>query len=239
LIIYVSDFDVKGSGYARIGTRLCAELVNSSDMGVIALGMGYNGEEHPHPYSIVPVPAVSHIVPMIRRLVSYGASVEAVVVALDIPLQEAILQNLGADFEIPYIGIFPLEAGPLCQPWAMRLMQMDERLIMSRFGQKDLEQAGVSSVFIPIGIDDPAIWRPPTPDERASIREALGISPNTFMVLTVADNQERKNLSRTAEIFSNFSVEIEKYADNGFVTKKYRKRDTVWHVVTRVNSPVG
>jgi hypothetical protein len=52
---------------------------------------------------------------MIEQIQGYGAPVEAIVVALDIPLQEALLKSLKTTPEDPpYIGIFPLEAGPLC-----------------------------------------------------------------------------------------------------------------------------
>ena len=54
MILYVSDFDLSGSGYMRIGTNLCNELVLRHDIGVIALGMGYDGREHHWPFSITP-----------------------------------------------------------------------------------------------------------------------------------------------------------------------------------------
>lgn len=239
MYIVVSDFSVSGSGYSRIMTRLCNQLVLNHDLGIIALGLGYNGEEHHWPYSIVPVPHTSHIPPMIDRLQAYGAPIEAIFVALDIPLQEGMLNALQIPGKIPYVGLFPLEAPPLCQPWAIQLMRMDARLIMSAFGQEELQRAGVASEFVPIGIDDPNRWRPPGSEERKLIRQGLGIEDDTFVILTIADNQERKNLSRAAEIVSAFSVEIEETAPNGFVTRVTEKRKVAWYLVTNVGSPVG
>lgn len=238
MIIVVSDFSVQGSGYQRIMTRLCKRLVLDHEIGVVALGLGYNGEEHHWPFSIVPTPHVSHIPHMINRLRSYNAPIEAVVVGFDIPLQEGLVQALDIPGDIPYIGIFPLEAEPLCQPWAIQLLRMDARLIMTRFGQAELERAGVDSEIIEIGVDLD-LWQPPNPEQRAIIRQGLNIDDDAFMVLTVADNQERKNLSRAAEIISQFSVDITGYAPNGFVTAKEEKRKTAWYLVTRMDSPVG
>lgn len=240
MILYISDFDLSGSGYMRIGTNLCNELVLNHDMGVIALGMGYDGREHHWPFSITPCSHLQQIPSMVSQIRGYGAPVEAIVVALDIPLQEALLKSLKKTPEDPpYIGIFPLEAGPLCMNWAMELMKMDARLVMSEFGQKELGVAGVQSEFIPIGINDPEGWRPPTAEERAQIRQGLGWDDDAFIILTVADNQERKNLAGAMEIFADFAVEVLERNPMGFVTKKRDKRKTQWHLVTRVDSPVG
>lgn len=221
-IIYVSDFDLAGSGYMNIGVSLCNQLADAgydvvapsvgplisgspppaTDYGVVALGLGYKGQEHRHPFKIVPT-TIREIVPMVN-IISQSTQVEALVVALDIPLQEAILHQLDAPSGLPYIGLFPLESDPLCMSWATSLLRMDKRLIMSRCGQAELEAAGVESDFIPIGID-PDSWRPPTIEEREKLRQGLGVEEGTTVVLTVADNQERKNLSRTMEIFASFS----------------------------------
>lgn len=217
-VIYVSDFDLRGSGYMNIGVGLCTEL--SQDYDVIALGLGYNRQPHNYPFKILPA-QLSQIVPMIQQLRN-SVKIQAVIVALDIPLQEKLLDQLNAPGDLPYIGIFPLEAGPLCATWAMSLLRMNDRLIMSKFGQIELEAAGVDSYFIPIAFDKES-WRPPTIEERAMIRQGLGIEEHQFVVLTVADNQERKNLSRSMEIFADF-------AEN---------RDAVYWLVTRPTSPVG
>jgi GT2 family glycosyltransferase/glycosyltransferase involved in cell wall biosynthesis len=219
-IVYVSDFDLAGSGYANIARHLCSELSNKGEE-VIVLGLGYNGDEHNYPFTVIPA-QMSNIVPMIGQLQSSNVGVEALVVALDIPLQEAIMNQLGVPGEIPYVGIFPLEAGPLCMTWAMALVQMNERLIMSDFGQQELATAGVDSHVITIGVDED-IWRVPHPEERARLREGLGVAEHQCVVLTVADNQERKNLGRSLEIFADFAKE----------------RDALYWLVTRPKSVVG
>ena len=203
-VIYVSDFDLRGSGYMNIAVSLCTQIA-ARGYDVIALGLGYAGQEHDYPFRIVPA-EFHELVPMVRQLQASSVSIDGLVVALDIPLQREILRRLDAPGPLPYIGLFPLEAGPLCGPWAVDLLRMDVRLVMSRFGQGELAQAGVESTFIPIGVDT-ASWRPPAPDERAAVRQGLGIEDGTFAVLTVADNQERKNLSRALEIFAGFAAE--------------------------------
>lgn len=218
-IVYVSDFDLAGSGYMNIGVSLCNQLA-AADYSVVALGLGYKGQEHCHPFKIIPT-TIREIVPMIVQI-SQATQVDALVVALDIPLQENILQQIDAPSGIPYIGLFPLESDPLCASWAISLLRMDKRLIMSRCGQAELEAAGVESDFIPIGID-PGSWRPPTIEEKEMLRQGLGVEDGTTVILTVADNQERKNLSRSMEIFAEFS----------------KDHKAIYWMVTRPLSPVG
>lgn len=220
-ILYLSDFDLKGSGYANIAFSLCTHLANHG-YEVQALGLGYNGEEHHFPFRIAPLSDLRMVIPIVRDLQRQGMDIEVLIVALDIPLQEALLQTLNAPCDLPYIGLFPLEAPPLCQSWALTLLRMDERLLMSRFGVEACEAGGVKATYIPIGVDCEA-WRPPTGEERAQLRKGLGIEPETFVVLTVADNQERKNLSRSMEIFAD----------------AFKGKDAKYLMVTRPNSPVG
>lgn len=220
-ILYLSDFDMRGSGYANIARELCTQLARRG-YEVQALGLGYNGEEHSFPFRIAPLPDFRSAVPVIHELRRQGMEIEMLVVALDIPMQETILRQLSSPADIPYIGVFPLEAGPLCQSWALALLQMDARLIMSRFGVEECEAAGVKAEFIPIGVDCES-WRPPTPEERVQLRQGLGLKPDTFTVLTVADNQERKFLSRSMEIFAG----------------AFKGKGARYMLVTRTDSPVG
>jgi glycosyltransferase involved in cell wall biosynthesis len=219
-IVYISDFDLRGSGYANIAISLCTQMARRG-FDVIALGLGYEGQEHHHPFRIVPA-QLRELGPMVRHLMAAGMAIDAVVVALDIPLQEILLEQLGAPGDLPYVGLFPLEADPLCSSWAISLLRMDERLIMSRFGQAELARAGVEATYISIGVDTTS-WRPPTAEERMQIRQGLGIEDGAFVILTVADNQERKNLSRALEIFAGFA----------------RDRRALYLVVTRPKSAVG
>jgi len=237
MIVVVSDFSAGGSGYQRIMTNLCSRLAIDYDMHILALGLDYKGEEHSYPFAIVPAAPLSNIPRMIKQLEDYKAPIQAIFVGLDIPLQRALLQAMEMPGPIPYVGLFPLEAPPLCQPWAIEMLRMDARLIMSKFGAAEFERAGVAAEFLPLGVDD--IWRSPDPSEKAMIRQGLGIDDDTFVVLTVADNQERKNLSKTAEIISRLSIDIDSHLPNGFVGQKSEKRKVAWHLVSRLQSPVG
>jgi glycosyltransferase involved in cell wall biosynthesis len=228
MILYVSDFDLKASGYAQISIALCNELVNRHGLDVTALGISYDGSQHDWPFSIIPVNRAEymhHVSAMIHnfgQLAEAGKwkKVEAIVVALDIPLQTKMLQiDRGST---PYIGIFPVESGPLCNTWATGLSLMTERLVISKFGLHMMEEAGLDGNYLPVGIDSES-WRMPSPEERVAIRKSLGYEDNDFVVLTVADNQERKNLDIATRA----------------IAKAREKINAKWVLVTRVDSQVG
>lgn len=235
-VIYISDFDMRGSGYQGIAVNLCLQMAQRG-IDVIVLGLGYKNEEHHWPFRITPA-EIPHLGPMVRSLQAGNVKIDAVIVALDIPLQERVLAQLKAPGDLPYVGIFPLESGPLCMPWAMSLLKMSERLVMSRCALGWMETAGIDGTFIPIGVDT-AAWRPSNPNDRVEIRKGLGIPEDTFVILTVADNQERKNLSRSLEIVADFSIDVQNHDPSGYPSETESKRDTLYYLVTRPRSIVG
>jgi len=218
---FLSDIDFRSSGYFNISIALCTGLVEQGH-DVKVIGFGYKGQEHNHPFSIIPSNNLMECGAIAQNLGNLWG-MDVLIVALDIPVQEQFLQfSQGRKFK--YIGLFPLEAPPLCMSWAIVLMQMDKQLVISKFGTDEINRFGIPAIHLPVGIDTEA-WRMPEQEERQKIRKnLLGIDDDTFMVLTVADNQERKNLAAGMEAFSEF-------------TKEHPK--SVYVLVTREHTLVG
>ena len=229
MIIFISDFDLRGSGYMNIAVATCNELVRRG-YAVTALGAGYDGTEHHWDFSIIPVPhrAMYGQIPMmvhnLKVLADAGKfpPIEAIIVALDIPAHDHYLK-MQAKVGIPYIGIFPVESRPLCQTWANVLAKMDERLVISKFGLHEMEEVGVNGVHFPVGLDTDS-WRMPSPEERTALRASMNYADDEFVILTVADNQERKNLSSAMDV-------VKILAERGV--------NVHWNLVTRIGSTVG
>jgi len=79
----VSDFSLRGSGYLNIIAPLCTELANLGHQ-ISAVGLGYRGEEHKFPFSIIPCNSYNDAQAMTNNLkFQWGA--ELFIVALDIP----------------------------------------------------------------------------------------------------------------------------------------------------------
>lgn len=199
-IAVVSDFSFRGSGYFNIITPLCDEL--SQENQVIAVGLGYRGEEHRNNYSIIPCATFQDSFAILSNLV-YQWGVDAVIVALDIPRQEGYI-NMVHQANKKIISIVPLENPPLMPTWANLLSKSDKVFFISELGKTEALTAGVSSAVdhLLVGIDS-NLWAKRTDDEYRENRKNLNIKEDTLVILTVADNQERKNLSKSMEVVSH------------------------------------
>jgi len=236
-IVWLTDMDIRGSGYRNVSVPLCKGL-SEKGHDVKVIGLQYAGQEHFDPFSIIPVKSLQESFAMIHNFREMW-DFDELIVALDIPIQERILATF-PDRTFKYTGIFPIEADPLMDTWALLLQQMDRQFIISRFGTEEAHKAGVESAqYIEIGVDIES-WRPSTDDEREQIRTSFGLSSNTFSVLTVADNQERKHLSRSMEIFADFLYNYPN-VNRSIVEKKnlVPKVDARYSLVTREHNPVG
>lgn len=220
-IVVVSDFSFQGSGYLNIIVPLCKGL---AELGheIKAVGLGYRGEEHDFDFSILPCQSITDAQAMTNNLkFQWGA--ELMLVALDIPIQGAYI-NLAKQLGIKIISITPLENPPLTMSWAFMLQNSDKVFFISQLGADEAQKAGVETAeHLVVGMDTKS-WRLRTADEYTKGRQLFSISPDTLVVLTVADNQERKNLSKAMEIVS-------KVKDEGIKVK--------YILVTREHSEVG
>lgn len=228
MILFISDVNLKGSGYKEIAIESCLQLVKHG-YEVKLLGIDYRATPHYYPFSILPVnpgQTFQHLQAMIQNF-QYLAQqeavspIEALIFAHDVPQQTRLMRL--PRFGVPYLGIFPVESGPLTPTWAQMLAPMDARLLISRFGKRSVEYAGLSAVHYPVGINLEA-WKRPSPEERAELRKKMGYREDQMVVLTVAANQERKNLSAGAHM-------IQQVKASGI--------DVHWIMVTHIQSPVG
>ena len=209
-VIYVTDMNMGGadsaeqavprSGYANIGMELCRGLHNLG-YEVKVLGLGYTGQEHGEPFSIIPCNTLQDTGGYMNNLkITWGA--EIIIVALDIHRFQESIFPAARKLGLKYICITPLESDPLCITWANLLGEMEKVFFISEFGTKEAQKAGVKAEHLDVGIDTKA-WRLRTHEEYEQVRNSLGIDSDEFVVMTVADNQERKALGRGFQILAN------------------------------------
>jgi glycosyltransferase involved in cell wall biosynthesis len=219
-IVMISDMDATGSGYASITTALGSRLSNLGHE-VKILGLSYRGEEHNYNFSLIPCPGIKDAFAMLSNM-QVLFKPDVIIGLSDIPNQDPIVKYV-SQLKIPYICISPMENGPLCATWAMILAQVDKCYMMSDFAVAECEKMGVPAEHLVIGVDTES-WKWPTQEERMKIRESLGIV-DEFIILTVADNQERKNLWGAFESLRLF--------------KEKTKRSFRYILVTRENQFIG
>ena len=198
-IVFVSDFTFKGSGYLNIAVPMCTGLAREGHQ-VIAVGLGYAGEEHGFPFTIIPAKTYADASAMVNNL-KYQWAADVCVVALDIPNQIRFYPTC-EKVKLKMVAITALENPPLRLGWATELDKLDAVFFISELGEIEGKKSGLSKVHhLQVGLDSLS-WRMRTSEEYKISRKMFGISDDTLVVLTVADNQERKNLSKAMEIMS-------------------------------------
>lgn len=218
MILYVSPVSVYGSGYSHIGTNICTALNQTLDK-VMCLSIDYHREEHNFDFGLIPSNS-RNLSGQIKALCNTpSVGIKLVIIAMDIPML-IDLMNI-ADFgRKPVWGIFPVEAGPLTDSWAMQLWKLNERFTISKFGQRMCQDQRLPTHYLPIPAN--SIFNPNI--NTNGLIEELQIK-DQFVISTVADNQERKNLSAGLEIFKEFNSGV--------------CADSVYVLVTRLNSTIG
>lgn len=221
-ICVISDFDEQGSGYKNLCVPLLTGLAMKGHEIKVA-GMGYQGREHNYPFSVIPASTIQDAHAIANNLFHVWKP-DLFLVAMDIPLQQYFYEGL-RQLKCRYMAITPLENGPLTMSWAAILLNMDAVFFISELGKQEAIKAGLTKAeHLIVGIDT-VFWHPATPIEKKSLRAGMGIGEDEFVVLTVADNQERKNLAAGMEIIATLKEQTD---------KKIR-----YILVTRTDSPVG
>lgn len=236
-ILVITDMDSVGSGYKHICVPLLKELMKLADYEIKIIGFMYQGEEHDYPFSVIPAVAIEEVVGMAANLFQLWLP-DIVLVAMDMPIQvrlrrefEPYMNRLQHETENgiterrKYIAITPLENGPMLMDWVAPLLEMDGVFFISQMATDEAHKAGViKAEHLQVGVDTESM-RPATPVEKEGLRNGLGIPQDAFVVLTIADNQERKNL------WAGLSA-IEKL--KGLITRPIR-----YLLVTREQNPYG
>lgn len=227
-ILVITDMDSGGSGYRNICVPLFSKL-HELDYQIKIIGFSNRGEEHSYPFSVLPTNTLEEAIAMTGNLcVMWNPDV--IIVAMDLPIQARMYQSLQPHLKREeggnrkYICITPMENGPLCLEWAAPLFNMDGVFFISELGKQEAIKVGVRAEHLQIGVDT-VLWRPPFPEEKKQLRDGLSIPQDAFVVLTVADNQERKNLWAAMVAVSLLKKEI--------------SRPIRYILVTREDSPVG
>lgn len=236
-ILVITDMDSVGSGYKYIMVPLLTELMKLEDYEIKILGFMYRGEEHTHPFSIIPAVTIEEVQAMATNLFQLWFP-DFVIVGMDLPIQARLLESFapymnrfppeveaGVTERRKYIAITPLENGPLCLTWTIPLFSMDGVFFISQLGTDEAHKVGVSKAeHLLVGVDTVS-WPVPTPEEKKQLRDGLGIAQDAFVVLTVADNQERKNLWAGLDAIAKL--------------KELVKRPIKYILVTREQNPFG
>jgi glycosyltransferase involved in cell wall biosynthesis len=204
-ILYISDLDFRGCGYLRISLPLLEEINKYEDVELRVIGFHYMGQPHDYDYGIIPCGDFNDAVSISSQLYHVNWEYDWLVVAMDIPHINKISEAMRKQFpNIKIAGIYPIESGPLSETWGQYIADMDASFCISLFGTQLSQKYAPEAKWLPMGLDDQFYIL--SDKDKSSLREKYNIPKENFVILTVADNQERKNLSATINIVKKFQA---------------------------------
>lgn len=192
-ILYVSDFNQLGSGYGTICANLSTQLVRRGHE-VIVLGIEYDRRPHDYPFRVVHAEWKTLFTQV--EALRQAQWPDVTIFSHDLPTHRQLTEWWAGKGTSEYVGLFAVEAGPLKEmtEWVGFVKKMDRGLVISEFGLHECADAGLTNVtYLPVGIDH-EFWQPLPDAERTELRRDLSLD-DRFVVITVAANHFRKNLS--------------------------------------------
>lgn len=194
-VLMVSDTGIP-SGYGRIADSVGVRLVQRGYQ-VFAAGLQYDGLL-PAAYENARLP-YEHVASLgghadwpsrLAMLINVYAP-DVVLVIQDAPYLEQV-RGLPVDWSrIAFVGITPVDGVPIWPNWINLFKLADGMLTISEFGVKAHAEAGVHSLLCRPAAD-PQVFRRLPQEERAALRQAVGIDAGAFVVGSCAQNQGRK-----------------------------------------------
>ena len=174
----------------------------------------YKGEYHTEPFAVIP--SNYKYMPAHINYLYDAIKAKHIIFVFDI-IKHLKLEQAQQEREWEYTAIFPIESGPLSPEWTEQAQLIERRFVISQFGVKACDDASLGVTFLPLGVDT-KFWLPGDKEEarRNCLQFWLEVEIaklpdcvqdldwliSSKIVLTVADNQERKNLPACFEIFA-------------------------------------
>ncbi len=152
---------------------------------------------HPEPFPVIPTSPAQ----VFQQLDRIKGQTDYVLAACDLTIHTSIAPRV----EIPYAGVFVIEGDDIQHPTTLSttIQQLDVPLCLTHYGKDLCLSKGIEGVeYLPVGID-PSYH--PDAEVRSSARKKMGFSDSDIIVLTVADNHERKHHPLNIKAFSIFA----------------------------------
>jgi glycosyltransferase involved in cell wall biosynthesis len=225
-IVMVSDSPTLHTGMGKVVREVALGLHKTGKYEIIVLGWGYNADPHPFPFTILPASS---------RDFGRGGFPEAGIASFDqriMQLQPDIVWALGDAWmlnwikdssvrnKFKYIQYMPIDGSPVPQYWCGWLKHIDQLVLYSKYGQKEMELADptINTKLIYHGVH-PDVYYPLSQEVKNNIKKQIvyhtiegkslvqkvGLPEDSFIVGTVARNQPRKNFDKIIKSFAIFA----------------------------------
>jgi hypothetical protein len=169
---------------------------------VLAVGWGDEGSEDLHSALGFKAEALGPWPCEPERLGKVGQAFrpDVVVTFADVWMLEPLAEAMGG-LGVSWVGAIPLDSAQMPARWQAVLEKMTARVSCAAFGQRVLQEYGIHSQCIPLGVET-GVFRP-LPD-RAALRVEQRLD-GRFVIGCIARNQPRKQLPLLLRAFARFA----------------------------------
>lgn len=205
-------------------------LHQRDDIEVMAASMLHYGllparyEDEQLPYWVAPLGQEKWTQNFLYVLNSFDPDVMLII--KDLSYVELITLAMDAFEDIPRVVVTGIDGKPIVPRWITPLQSANHVVSFSQFGVDALAEQGVSASQIAPGLDLDH-FQPMDDEMRKQLRRRLGISDDTFVLLTVAQNQHRKAIPHMLEGFFRFA---ETHPDSLFVMSTLPESLNGWDI---------
>lgn len=213
VLVFSDDGSI--TGYGRFSMEVNSKLVTQG-VEIMAASMLHYGllpaayEGRPLPYWVAPLGQEKWMQHFLQVLNHFQP--EIVCIIKDLSYVELITTAM-APFDIKRVVVTGVDGKPISPRWLASLESASAVASFSQFGVDALAEHGIPATQIAPGIDT-SHFQPMDNDSRLQLRRNMGISDNTFVLLTVAQNQHRKAIPHMLQGFFRFA---ETHPDSLFI----------------------
>lgn len=193
-LLLVGEFNVRyGSGYTEILRQLASGLDARGHI-VTVVGENWARGEHAFPFQVIP----SHhtwVPGQVARILE-SRTFDHVLLAMDLPRVVGLskTESVKKYWKVPTSLLFAVESHPVLEEWAGATRWAHARFVISKFGKRNL---GADCYFVPVTAEAVGPFR--QTDLPEPVWPVDYDIDGDLTMLTVADNQERKDLPVIAQ----------------------------------------
>lgn len=213
VLVFSDDGTITGYGRfsMEVNTRLHKQGIDIMAASMLHYGLlpaVYDGK--PLPYWVTPLGQERWMQHFIQVLNNFQPDIVCII--KDLSYIELLTQAM-TPYDIKRVIVTGIDGKPITPRWLAPLQSASAVVSFSQFGVNALAEQGVQSTQIAPGIDS-SHFQPMNDESRRQLRHRLGIADDTFVLLTVAQNQHRKAIPHMLEGFFRFA---DTYPDSVFI----------------------
>lgn len=204
VLVFSDDGTITGYGRfsMEVNTRLHEQGINIMAASMLHYGLmpaSYNGK--PLPYWVAPLGQEKWMQHFLQVLNSFQPDIVCII--KDLSYVELLTQAM-QPYDFKRVIVTGIDGKPITPRWLAPLESASAVASFSQFGVDALAQHNIPATQIAPGIDQ-SHFQPMNKEARFQLRQQLGIADDTFVLLTVAQNQHRKAIPHMLEGFFRFA----------------------------------